>query len=343
MDRQLSASARQQLDRFCRQYLQLQLHLDYPDEQYLRNDAFQQCLYARLFQENAISHAPPQRYQLRVLKELTKRIEQRFQDWEEEGISDDLMNSLSSLLSSRVPSEAYSAQQKSFVTYTISSLSPKPDCVPTITLHESRNIVAAAGTTGLRTWEAALHLGNYLCTHASDLVHGKSILELGAGTGYVSVLCSKHLGASHALATDGSDDVVSSLSTNFYLNGLQDSSVVEGKELRWGQALLGGEHPQWNHGRQIDLVLGADLTYDGSGIPALVSTFGELFDLYPKVKIIIAATVRNPTTFQRFLETCRGNRYVFEEVNFGVPREDVQEGPFYSDKVPIQLCMIMKP
>ena len=84
MESQLSASARQQLDRFCRQYLQLQLELDYPDDIHLRNDAFQQSLYARLFVENTISHAPPQRYQLRVLKELTKRIERSIQDWEEE-------------------------------------------------------------------------------------------------------------------------------------------------------------------------------------------------------------------------------------------------------------------
>lgn len=253
------------------------------------------------------------------------------------------MNSLSSLFSSRVPSEIDSAQQKSFVTYTLSPLLSKSEGVPTITLHESRNIVAAAGTTGLRTWEAALHLGNYLCNYASNLVYGMSILELGAGTGYVSILCSRHLGASHVLATDGSGDVVSSLSTNFYLNGLQDENTIEGKELKWGQALLGGEHPQWNHGRQIDLVLGSDLIYDGSGIPALVSTFRELFGLYPKVQIIIAATVRNPTTFQRFLDTCRGNRYEVEEIEFGIPRAELQEGPFYSDQVPIQLWMITKP
>ena len=84
MESQLSTSARQQLDRFCRQYFQLQLELDYPDETHLRNDTFQQSLYGRLFEGNIISHTPPQRYQLRILKELTKRIEQSIQDWEEE-------------------------------------------------------------------------------------------------------------------------------------------------------------------------------------------------------------------------------------------------------------------
>jgi hypothetical protein len=84
MESQLSTSARQQLDHFSRQYLQLQHPLDYPDEEHLRNDAFQQSLHDRMFSENTIKHAPPVRYQLRVLKELTRRIEQSIQDWEEE-------------------------------------------------------------------------------------------------------------------------------------------------------------------------------------------------------------------------------------------------------------------
>ena len=251
------------------------------------------------------------------------------------------MNYISSLLSSSLPSEATSAQQKCFVTYTLSYLASQDD-VPTVTLHEARNLVAAAGTTGLRTWEAALLLGNYLCTNSSSLVHGKSILELGSGTGYVSVLCAKYLGASHVIATDGSDDVVDSLSTNLYLNGLQDSSIIEGKELRWGQVLIGSEHPEWNGGREIDLVLGADLTYDGSGIPPLVSTFGDLFELYPKVTIIIAATVRNPKTFETFLDTCRLNQYLVQEVKFEITSSRLQQGPFYSHHEQIQLCLITR-
>jgi predicted nicotinamide N-methyase len=252
------------------------------------------------------------------------------------------MNRLSPLLASSVPSEAISAQQKSYVTYTLSSLPSQDQATPTITLLEARNLVAASGTTGLRTWEAALHLGNYLCANQDRLIRGKSILELGAGTGYVSILCAKHLQATHTIATDGSDDVVASLSTNFYLNDLQDSTLIEGKELKWGQALIGGEHPEWNGGRKIDVVLGADLTYDGFGIPALVSTFGDLFELCQEMKIIYAATVRNPKTFKTFLEACRTNKYNVEEIQFEIERAKLQEGPFYSDQVPIQLCLITR-
>ena len=45
-------------------------------------------------------------------------------------------------------------------------------------------------------------------------------------------------------------------------------------------------------------------------------------------------------TLQKFLHTCRENRYVVEEVNFSIKAADTQEGPFYPDTVPIQLYMI---
>ncbi|KAH7351197.1 putative methyltransferase-domain-containing protein [Rhexocercosporidium sp. MPI-PUGE-AT-0058] len=340
MESQLSVNARRQLDRFCRQYLQVTLELDYPTEEYLRHDAFQQSLYSLLFSED-VQYVPPPRYQLRVLKELMKRIEASILDWDEEGISDDLMNCLAVLLSTSLPSEETSAQQKAYVTYSLSLLPPQPGPSPTITLHEARNILAAAGTTGLRTWEAGLHLGNYLCTNP-DLIHQKSVLELGSGTGYLSILCAKYLEAGHVLATDGDGDVVASFSTNFYLNGLQEYSHIEGKELKWGHALTGGEDARWNLGRHIDLVLGADLTYDPRNIPPLVSTFGDLFELYPEVRILIAATVRSEETFEKFPDACKRNGYGFREVEFGVLKAGEQEGPFYSDLAPVRLCVITK-
>jgi predicted nicotinamide N-methyase len=249
---------------------------------------------------------------------------------------------LSNLLSSSIPSEAASAQQKSFVTYTLSSLGSGGHDPPSISLLESRSLVAAAGTTGLRTWEASLHLGEYLCAHASSLVQERSILELGAGTGYVSILCARHLRASHVIATDGSEDVVAGLADNFHLNGLRDTSIIQGRELKWGKTLVGGQHPEWYGNQKVDLVLGADVTYDEAGIAALTSTFDDIFDLYPDAKIIIAATRRNPKTFAFFQETCLGKGYKIEESDFAIKAAELQMGPFYPNKVPIRLCLITK-
>lgn len=84
MDSLLSSSARRQLEKVCRQYLQLLRDPDYPESDLLRNGTFQQAIYDRLFEEDAIRYAPPPRYQLRFLKELTRRIEQSIQNWDED-------------------------------------------------------------------------------------------------------------------------------------------------------------------------------------------------------------------------------------------------------------------
>ncbi|EPE34681.1 S-adenosyl-L-methionine-dependent methyltransferase [Glarea lozoyensis ATCC 20868] len=342
MDENPSTTSNRVLDRFCHQYLQLQLKLDYPDGEYLRNSVFQKSIFSRLFQEEAIQHPPPKGYQFRVLKEFVKRIEESIQNWDEEELNDDLFEALSLLISSSIPSDLASAQEESYVTYSLSLLAEDAAKSPTITLREARNVLAASGTTGLRTWEAALHFGNYLIKNAPNLVEGKSVLELGAGTGYLSMLCAKHLKASYVLATDGSGEVVEGLQTSIYLNDLHTTSKIDGKELKWGYPLMGGEEPEWNGGRKVDLVIGADLTYYETGIPPLLSTFDNVFELYPNVRIIIAATIRNEETFRKFLDKCAVWEFLIDEIDFPMIETGSQQGPFYEDHVPIKILDIRK-
>ncbi|KAF4980463.1 hypothetical protein FZEAL_3536 [Fusarium zealandicum] len=335
-----------QVDRFCHQYLQLEPDLDYPEASLLKTSLVQDTLYERLFSDEAIQYGPPPRYQLRVLKQLTSRIEASIDDWEEYGISDDLMSALSVLLATPLPPETVSAQQKCYVTYCLSALSQEtsPENLsraPQITLLENRSLISASGTTGLRTWEAALHLGTYLC-HNNSLVKDKRILELGAGTGYLSILCANLLGSEHVLASDGSDDVINNLPENLFLNNLQDSTIVAPMEVKWGHALLGTEEEKWNGGRSVDIVLGADITYDQSVIPALVGTLQDLFELHPRVEVFISATQRNEKTFQVFLDKCQGNHLAVEDLRFEVPTREMQQGPFYNDKVAIRICKVSR-
>ncbi|KAI9735410.1 MAG: hypothetical protein M1818_006416 [Claussenomyces sp. TS43310] len=345
----LSPQAQRELEIFQRQYLQLQADLIFPGSNCLRQEAFQQVLYEEVFKDDAVVYQPPLRYQLRVLKELLSRIESSITDWDEDGISDGLMSRLSVLLSSAVPPEAVAAQQKTYVTYTLSSLPPRSSQIsrvqhPIITLLESRNLIAAAGTTGLRTWEASLHLGSFLCSSRCPVnIAGKTVLELGAGTGFLSILCARYLDAVHVTATDGSDTVVSELPTNFYLNNLQDASQIYATELIWGHALMGGETAEWNLGRKIDVVLGADVTYDSSVIPSLVATVVDLINLFPEVKVILGATIRKESSFQYFLRVCAANSLAVEDIPFEVPKADLQTGPFYANKFPIKLCSLAKP
>jgi protein-lysine N-methyltransferase EEF2KMT len=142
--------------------------------------------------------------------------------------------------------------------------------------------------------------------------------------------------------TDGSDTIVADLTSNFFLNGLQDDPVVEAKELKWGQALLGGEQAEWNQGRPVDVILGADVTYDSKGILALIATLVDLVEMFPTVKILIAVTIRSEETFGNFLKVCGMNSFAVEEIDFPITPPENQEGPFYSDEVPIKLYNIKK-
>ncbi|KAF5536169.1 FAM86A [Fusarium napiforme] len=339
------SSSSKQVDRFCHQYLQLQSDLDYPEASLLKTSRVQDAFYERLFADGAVRYGPPPRFQLRVLKELMSRIEASIDDWEEYGVSDDLMSALSLFLANPLPSEATSAQQKSYVTYHLSELcvdisEPSPQA-PHITLLENHSLISGSGTTGLRTWEAALHLGSYLCQNR-HIVKGKRVLELGAGTGYLSILCANFLDSQHVIASDGSDDVINNLPDNLFLNDLQDSTQVTPMDVKWGHALMGTEEEKWNGGRPIDVVLGADITYDKSVIRALIGTLREVFDLHPHVEVFISATQRNEKTFQAFLDQCQANGLAVEVIQFPIPKREHQQGPFYNDNVAIHICKVSK-
>ena len=181
-------------------------------------------------------------------------------------ISDDLMSAMSSLLVSNVPSEADSAQQRTFVTYSYPDHQADEDSSTerSVTVLESRSVLSSTGTTGLRTWEAALLLGSYFTSeNGQKLIRGKKVFELGAGTGMLSILCAKHLGVSGMVATDGDESVVDSIKTNIFLNGLDtdDSSLchIETAALKWGWPLDTTTFSE-DYGMEApDVLVGADV------------------------------------------------------------------------------------
>ena len=163
-------------------------------------------------------------------------------------------------MSQPIPSASAAAQQKSYVTYTapVRGLN-----VAQVILLEAPSLLASSGTTGFRTWEAALFLGAYLSsTDGKHFVTGKRVLELGAGTGFLSILVAKHLGAHYVLATDGSQEVISDLKSNILLNELEDRELIQTAILQWGHTLIGGAVDCRNEKHSYDLALGADVVSD---------------------------------------------------------------------------------
>ena len=115
--------------------------------------------------------------------------------------------------------------------------------------------VAAAGSTGMAIWNSSLllkRLLEQLALREPDWCKHKTVLELGCGTGLVS-LTAAVLGADRVLATDGNPLVVELAQRNVEANKLSDKVLTQ--QLPWG--LLDA----MDLAGAADIVLGADLTY----------------------------------------------------------------------------------
>lgn len=141
--------------------------------------------------------------------------------------------------------------------------------------------MAFSGDTGWRTWEAALLLGTYLFSaKGRHLVQNKNVIELGAGTGFLSILCAKHLSASYVLSTDGSQASINDICSNIFLNGLEGTTRIDTAVLRWGQKLNDSILHCDVVARSYDLVVGADVVGYSLSLSFfyLCSVFSLLFD-----------------------------------------------------------------
>lgn len=182
--------------------------------------------------------------------------------------------------------------------------------VQPILIKEAQSLLSRGNNVGLRTWEAAQHLAWYLMTVRPDLVKGKNVLELGAGTGFLSLLCAGELDARHVLATDGLAHVCESLQVNVDLN--KDNDTVHNhvppvvRQLDWTDP---EELEQILEDARIksikyDLVIGADITYHPEILRPLAELLKALSDVYPGLTIIISSTIRNLHTFSQFTDIC---------------------------------------
>lgn len=352
-----------------RQYLQLvePSNLSFPtDPSILRSPHFQASLYESLFAPNQPNNtSPPERYTARVLKKLITKLSEppialggEEQDQEqpviptpsihpakkvkidnltllpEQEIHEHLLELYTELLSrsSSAASPLDPEESRSYVTYIFPS-SPfnGGEIGLPVTLHECRNIISGAGTTGLRTWEAALALSEYLiCTHLQSIYKNTAftptiegvgrvlresdrVLELGAGTGLVSIVAAR-LGAPKVLATDGDSMVCEALAKNVHLSGVSETVTV--RKRLWGDEIEMDE--------DFDLVVGADVvisptfylpltllreltyqTYDATVISYLIKELEQLFAKNSHIRVVISATIRNEDTFATFEEACR--------------------------------------
>ncbi|PYH88835.1 hypothetical protein BO71DRAFT_364690 [Aspergillus ellipticus CBS 707.79] len=320
--------------------------LTLPDGPTLLLPTTQQALYADLFDESSPRPLPTAPYRTRVLKMIIAKLEAAISDPEEDEIYDPLLETLGTLISTPKPSATQQAQQLTHVTFTAPSQCPESQERRTIITSESRNAIVTAGTTGHRTWEAALHLATYLSSpQGSSHITGKRVLELGAGTGLVSMFCAKYLNPEIVVATDLERGLMEQIAGCSVRNGLEKERF-RGCIWEWGQELqLDGEEERQEDGGKLgfDVAFGADLIYDTDLVPLLVQTVKTLFTTYGIQEFLISATLRNEDTFGTFLSACEEKHLAVNRIPFDSPKEEDQTGFFHSTMIPIHTYRISLP
>lgn len=178
-------------------------------------------------------------------------------------LNDNLMDALGTLVAQPKPNALELAQQLSHVKYTAPLQSP-PTTDREVTTIESRGLILSGGTTGNRTWEAALHLGSFLASPAGEaLVRGKRVIELGAGTGFLSLFCAGYLGVRGVVSSDREPVLIQNMRECIPFNYKGEGSFAFFPALwDWGTPLESTEElsPFVEGGRlRFDVALGADL------------------------------------------------------------------------------------
>ncbi len=141
-----------------------------------------------------------------------------------------------------------------------------------------RGAPSADDTVGAILWDGSAHLAQWLCDNAS-VVQGKTVLELGAGVGLVSIVAAL-LGASSCCATD-MPHVLPLLSRNVASNGVAAQVCVT--PFKWGvdRAPVTG----------VDVVLAADCVYSPQLVPVFVQALAQC--LGPTSLAIVVSKVRS--------------------------------------------------
>ena len=163
---------------------------------------------------------------------------------------------------------------------------PKDTVHPSLTTNiQIQQEGVGPGKTGLAVWNSALLLGRLLealSVANPAFLRDKQLVEVGCGTGLVSIMASR-LGAKSVWATDGNPAAVALSEVNFEPNNVaytksissattdssNDANVVTG--LQWGELQVPLE---WMG--KADIIVGSDLTYNSGSWRVLAETMESL-------------------------------------------------------------------
>ncbi|XP_076998005.1 protein-lysine N-methyltransferase EEF2KMT isoform X3 [Tamandua tetradactyla] len=238
-----------------------------------------------------VKHPPSVKYVRCFLSELIKKHEAVHAE-----PLDELYEALAEVLAAEETSQAHR-----------SYLLPSGD---TVTLCESTAIISH-GTTGLVTWNAALYLVEWAIENPVAFT-SRTVLELGSGAGFAGLAICKVCHPRTYIFSDCHSRVLEQLRGNILLNGFllapmqppgqcpldSEKPTVRVAQLDWD--LVTG--PQLS-AFQPDTVIAADVLYCPETTHSLVRVLRALSACQEgrrALDAIVAFTIRNPETSQRF-------------------------------------------
>ncbi|XP_022819662.1 protein-lysine N-methyltransferase EEF2KMT [Spodoptera litura] len=178
-----------------------------------------------------------------------------------------------------------------------------------VTIKETKNMVVN-GTTGLKTWEAALMLSDWAICNKNIFLN-KNVLELGSGVGFTGITISKHCYTKSIVLTDCHNDVLKTICDNIQIN-FPHLQKEEDKDFTWfndQDKSLGVLPLDWNAIDDLtedlvpDVLIGADIVYDPSILQPLSNVIRTFCNRNGKLEVYIASVIRNEDTFNGFLKT----------------------------------------
>jgi hypothetical protein len=132
--------------------------------------------------------------------------------------------------------------------------------------------------SGQKLWCGSLSVAEYLLRHREWVV-GSTVVELGAGTGVVSMLC-KRLGATSVVLTDNDPRSIQHMQDDCKVNGIVEGALVE--SLDWFN-FQGGEQVwrAWGAGTGGSRrVVAGDVLYKRQLLQPFFSTVRQLLSPY---------------------------------------------------------------
>lgn len=167
--------------------------------------------------------------------------------------------------------------------------------------------------TGLGIWSSEL-LCEYLVKH-SDLVRGRRVLELGAGTGLAGIV-AHHLGAKRAVLTDGDIHALENMRHNAMQNTTtttnpdDDDEVLPCPQLIWGDDLgvFAGRYGTFQ------VLMACDCIYMNKCLQPFWETVDALLDKTAQSSILVYVnTCPSQATLESFSDA--GRSFGMEEFN----------------------------